>query len=113
MRNRVLVLVPVLVLVYCATAFGADNFTTKVAEFINTTVLIWLRIIGSMVVIGGVIGWAANRNDQDKMSAMVKVMLGGAAIFGVGEIVGLLFSTFRTEKIIDISLVIMQNVRLG
>ena len=113
MRNKVLVLVPLIVLALCATAFGADNFTTKVAQFINTTVLTWVRIIGAMVVIGGVIGWAGNRNDQDKMSAMVKVMLGGAAIFGVGEIVGLLFSTFRTEQIIDISSVIVQNVRLG
>ena len=106
MRKKILVLVPVIVLIFCATAFGADNFTTKVATFINTTVLTWVRIIVAMVVIGGIIGWAANRNDQDKMSAMVKVMLGGAAIFGVGEIVGLLFSTFRTESIIDISAVV-------
>ena len=113
MSSKKQLLMLILLTLVGATAYGADTFTTTVAEFINTTVLSWLRIIGAMVVIGGVIGWAGSRHDQDKMSQMTKVMMGGAAIFGAGEIVALLFSTFRTEQIIDLSLIIQNTIGMA
>ncbi|MFH1378770.1 MAG: hypothetical protein ABII23_00705 [bacterium] len=114
--NRILYklsLTAAILFLLCTSCLAADTFTSNVADFINTTVLIWTRIIGSLIVIGGVIGWAASRQDQDRMSQMMKIIFGGAAIFGVGEIVGFLFSTFRSEEIIDISQVVINSIVLG
>lgn len=77
----------------------ADELATKVQGFINGPVMLWLKIIGALVIIGGVIGMAVNRQDSDRIRGLWYVIFTGIALFSVPTIINILMSTFSGSTV--------------
>jgi hypothetical protein len=80
--------------------FGADGFRQKVSDFISDDVLIWTRILGALSLIGGIIGVALKNQDKNEKLSQIWHIVGiTAVVFGIPEIINLLFSSFSSSTI--------------
>jgi hypothetical protein len=98
MKNKVY-MVMILMVVLGSSVFAADAFTQKFIDFINTTVLTWTRIIGSVAIIVGISGMAMKKGNEDATAAFMKVLIGGALIAAIPEIINLVFGSFGSSSI--------------
>ena len=78
--------------------FG-DALIVKVQSFITNTVLPWTRIVGILVVIGGIVGLMLSKHKEEKLSGIWYVIFSGIAIFGIPEIINLLLSSFGATSV--------------
>ena len=101
-RQRMVRLVITVIAILIASmqlCFGADDFTSKVQDFIKGTVLVWIQLVGVVVLLIGGAGWGFNRSDQDKMAQFTKLIIAGAVLFGLPLIINLLWSQFGSTSI--------------
>ena len=88
-----------MVLLLQTPVFCQDAFTQKVSDFVTSTVLPWTRLVGALVMIGGIIGLGLNRQREEKLKTFWEVLGVGALIFLIPELINLVYAKFSGGSI--------------